>query len=195
MFHDYIPLLLLSTAAGLMAVAFYFWKGLESDNPRPYAAVFAAAGLVSLAVGLHMTLTWPIPAVQLADGTSLNLMYANVAFGESSVLFGAIMLAAALAIAKGWNVIHVTIFAFFVGIAAIVMGAQILNLRLTQSPVLTAVGFILTGAIAVASPLVLLQRRIRLYRQVLAMLLVVASAIWAVIAYGAYWSHIERFSR
>ena len=67
---------------------------------------------------------------------------------------------------------------------------RIINLSLTQSPVLAGAGFILTGLSGVLAGLTLWLHRIKLLRILGAITLLTAAAIWALIGYMAYWKHM-----
>lgn len=57
-------------------------------NTGGWSLAFAVPGLILLVMGLHMSLTWPMAAQ--------GFPFDNVIFGEPSVAFGALLLAAAL---------------------------------------------------------------------------------------------------
>ena len=176
---DYITLLLVNTIVGLLAGAFFLWKGLDGPNHKPWAALFAAAGLVLLVMGIHMTATWPIQDVRPPDkpDTVMHLRYANLAFGESSVLFGALLLAIALSLAKGWDLRPIAIYAFFVGVTAIVLGASMWRFWLTAAPPLTAAGYISSGAGAVLASFALWLPRVKTLRRTSAALLALSALV------------------
>lgn len=199
---DYLTLMLVALTAGLALAAVFFARALASPSAaqctpsgtccphtNSFAAGFAAIGLVLLVTGLHMTLTWPLPKMAKA-----NLTFANMAFGENAVLFGAILLGAALALARGWSLLPVSIFAFFAGIAAVIVGLAIAQLGLTARPELSSTGFILSGTGGILSPFVLLKPA-KLLRYVEAVILLAAAGIWALTGYGAYWMHMASFSK
>nr|WP_293249011.1 MULTISPECIES: DUF981 family protein [unclassified Microcoleus] len=91
--------------------------------------------------------------------------------------------------------VTVTIYAFFAGVAAILVGLRIITLGLTTQPILSGIGFILSGLGGVcATPALLLQtnRRVRLIGAIV--VLVAAALIWALTAGVAYWGHLDKFS-
>lgn len=64
------------------------WRGGAAGiNTDGWALTFGVLGLILTATGLHMSLTWP-----LASG---GFAFDNVIFGETSLAFGVLMLAAA----------------------------------------------------------------------------------------------------
>jgi putative membrane protein len=183
MFIDYITLLLINMVAGYFLLSAYVAMGLDDPLDKRWAPGFAVVGLIAFVFGLHMALTWPV------------IGQYNSAFGEMSVLYGVIFLGAALAIAKGWSLASVAVFAFFPGAAAVLLGVRIMDLNLTQTPRLAGTGFILSGLGGVfAAPTLLYLRSSRLYRGLAALVLLAAAAVWAHIGYHAYWGHMESFS-
>ena len=86
----YNTVMSLAAGAGLLLVV---WFGFTLLRGRPvvaegWALAFAANGLILFATGLHMTLTWPLAG----QGFSFD----NIIFGEPSLVFGVLMLAAAV---------------------------------------------------------------------------------------------------
>ncbi|MBN1458035.1 MAG: DUF981 domain-containing protein [Armatimonadetes bacterium] len=182
MFIDYITLLLLNMVAGYFLLSLYVLRGLDDPLHPRWAPGFAIVGLVAFVFGAHMVMTWPVPGPF------------SSAYGEMSVLYGAIFLGAALSIAYGWSLLPVTVFAFFSGAAAIVLGARIIDLGLTQQPTVAGVGFILSGLGGVfAGPTLLYLRLNRPWRVLASLVLLGAAAVWANTGYYAYWHHLEGF--
>jgi putative membrane protein len=182
-FIDYVTLLLINMVAGYLLLAAYVWRGLDDPLNRRWAAGFAIVGLIALVFGAHMTVTWPLPGAY------------NSAWGEMSVLYGAIFLGAALAIAEGWSLVSVAVFAFAAGGAAMLLGVRILDRGMTAQPTLSGIGFILSGLAGVmAAPTLLYLRSNRPYRMLAALVLLATAGIWALTAFGAYWTHMEGFA-
>jgi len=180
MFIDYLTLLLTNMVAGFVLLAAFVVFDLGGKDPRRWAPGFAVTGFIALAFGMHLTMTWPLPGPF------------NSAFGEMSVLFGALFLGASLALALGWSLISLAIYAFFAGLAAIVIGVRIIDLGLTQRPWVSGIGFILSGLGGVfAAPALVWVTRFRWLRFAAALLLLAAAAIWAVTGYASYWIHME----
>jgi putative membrane protein len=147
-------------------------------------------GLVGLAAGGYMALTWPI-----RNMGEHNLSWANPAFGETSALLGIAFLGAAVAVAKEWTLMPVAIYGLVAGIVAMVLGLRIFGVGLTQSPLMTAAGFLLTG---LGGPLVLavvLAPTRRLLRGLAAACLMPAAGIWLLTAILGYWGHMEMFAK
>ena len=89
MFIDFVTLLLVNMSAGLFILALFILRGMTAGDQRPWAAGFAASGVIALVGGLVMAFTWPLPGSY------------NAAFGELSALFGMTYLAAAACMASG----------------------------------------------------------------------------------------------
>ena len=83
---------IIATTAGIGIIGFalflsYLIKSKRIDS-EGWAAFFAVSGLLLFVLGLHTTVTWPYGG----DGFE----YANIAFGQPAVGFGALLLFAAL---------------------------------------------------------------------------------------------------
>ncbi|MFA5424072.1 MAG: DUF981 domain-containing protein [Phycisphaerae bacterium] len=178
MFIDYVTLMLINMTAGLVVLAFFVCCGVHKLETRAWSPAFAIVGLNAAICGFVMTFTWPLPYPY------------NIAFGEMSVLFGLLYLAAALAIAKGWHLMPVGIYAFIAGAAAILVGVRIIDLGLTSKPVLSGIGFILTGSVGVLTPLLLYLKNVKAVRLLGALLPLAAAVIWAMTGFFAYWMHL-----
>jgi len=184
MFIDYLTLIMINLVAGSALLAYYLWRGIDEPDQRPYAAAFFGVGLLALITGLHLSFNWPLPGSY------------NIGYGEATTLFGTVFLGTALALWNGWSLIPVAIYAFFAGIDAIIVGLRIFSLQLTKEPLISAVGFVLSGLGGVASaPFFLWFRNNRTVRLLGVLLLLAAAGIWAVTFYGSLWSHLESFSK
>ncbi|PZO37965.1 MAG: hypothetical protein DCF17_15210 [Shackletoniella antarctica] len=183
MFIDYITLMLINMVAGLVLLADFVYRGLDGANLKRWIPGFGLVGAIALITGLHMTLTWPVPGSF------------NISFGETTVLFGGLYVAAAIAIAQGWDLFPLTIYAFFAGLTSIVVGARMIDLGQTQQPLVAGLGFILTGLGGVlAAPTLVYLRGNKNWRTLGAGVLLLAALVWAIIGYRAYWGHMEGFS-
>ncbi len=212
--NDYITLLLVSASAGLLVLAAYFYWGLTSPRPQVFAPALAAAGLVSFVLGLYMVLTWPVgthPAppkpAAVVDATTdssapsmpapkaveekpkKNAAFANVCFGETSVLFGAILLASALSVARRWPLHGVALLGLVGGLVDIVIGARIYNAWLTAMPEVTCAGFILTGLLGILA-LPTVANPTKVLRACTAILTLLAAVLWGGLGLYAYWGHV-----
>ncbi|MDZ7991256.1 MAG: DUF981 domain-containing protein [Nostoc sp. EfeVER01] len=183
MFIDYITLMLINMVAGLFILADYVYRGIDNSNQRPWIPGFGITGAIALTTGLHMSFTWPV------------MGSFNIAFGETSVLFGILFVAAAIALAQGWDLLTIAIYGFFAGAVAIVVGIRIINLNLTKQPLLSGIGFILTGLGGIFAAPTLYWKTNRTWRLIGVAVLIVAALIWALTGYLAYWNHLEGFQK
>lgn len=183
MFVNYIPLMLINMVAGLFILASYVYLGLDGTQQKRWIPGFGMTGAIALTTGLHMIFTWPVPGSF------------NIAFGEMSVLFGILFIGASLSLANEWDLLTVTIYAFFAGVAALVIGLRILNLGLTRQPILSAIGFILSGLSGICAAPALYLRTNHTLRLIGSIVLVAAALIWAFTGYMAYWGHLADYSK
>ncbi len=139
LFIDFLTLMLFNMAAGLFILAFYLCRGLDDPDQGRWAPAFGIVGLVALLNGFRVSWVWPLPQSY------------NAAYGDLSVLFGALFAGAALALAKGWKLLPLTIYALVAGLASILAGVAFIHLQLSKFPVLSGIGFILTGICGVFS--------------------------------------------
>jgi putative membrane protein len=181
-FLDFVSLLLVNMVAGFVLLAFYVYFGLQDPDQKRWAPGFLLVGLVAVIFGGRIVMTWPLPGSF------------NTAYGESSVLFGSVYLAAGACLALSWGLETVVLYAFFAGLAAMVMGVRIFTLGLSSLPWLTAVGFLLSGGLGVCSAPVYLWLRACWPVRVLGALAALGAAlVWAANAYPAYWMHLASF--
>jgi putative membrane protein len=183
MFIDYLTLMLINLAAGLALLAAYVYFGLDEPNQKRWIPGFGVVGGIALVTGLHMTLTWPI------------IGSFNIAFGETTVLFGILFAGTSLALAMGWELISLGIYGFFAGLVSLLIGFRIMNLGITQIPLLTGIGFILVGLGGIFSAPTLYLKKNRLLRTIGGIVLIVAAFIFAYIGLTAYWAHLAGFSK
>ncbi len=183
MFIDFVTLMLINTAAGLTILACFVYWGLSDQDQERWAPAFAAPGFVSLIAGLHMIFNWPLPGPY------------NSAFGEMSVLFGALFLGTALALWKGWNKIPLAIYGFFAGLFAIAAGIRFIDLGLTMKPALTGVAFICAGLGGVFALPTLYLRTNKNVRLIGAIVLMIAAGILALTGYMGLWMHMQGFEK
>ena len=183
MFVDYLTILMINLAAGTALLAYFVYAGINAEDPKPFAAGFAIVGLIAFIGGAHMVITWPLPGSY------------NIGFGESTLLFGAVFLGAALALSQGWSLLPVAIYAFFAGVNALLVGFRIIDLGLTKSPLVSGIGFILAGfgGIAAAPGLNFLKKS-QNFRYFAAAVLSLVSLFWAFTFYNSLWGHLESFA-
>ncbi len=194
MYIDYITLMLINMAGGLAVLGLYVLLGVDKEQGKTWGVALMMAGVVGLVTGLCMSMTWPIPDLSAVEEGSSNLRFANVAFGEMSVLLGVLLLGGGAALMKKWSLWPLTIYAFVAGVVAMVIGIRLWGLRLTTEPAMAGIGFILTGLCGVLSGPFLWVRK-RLAARVLAAVIILAAAVlWTITALGAYWVHLKNFS-
>jgi putative membrane protein len=182
MFIDYLPVMIINLVAAFVMFAVYLVFFFEKDQKKVVPG-FLMTGFVSTATGLHLSLTWPLPGSN------------NIPIGEMSILFGVLFLATGIAILRDWDLLTVSIYAFFAGLAAIVVGVRYVNLGMSKHPILSGVGFLLPGAGAMLTVPVYFLRRSKALRIIVALIILAAAAIWALTGYGAYWGHMESFGK
>ncbi len=182
MFINYITLMLINLVAGLFLLAGYVYYGIDRANQKLWIPGFGITGAIALVTGLHVIFTWPL------TGSF------NIAYGETTVLFGVLFLGTSLALAFGWDLLTVAVYGFFAGLVAIVIGVRVLNLGLTRQPLQTGIGFILTGLAGVLATPTLFLKTNRAWRLLGAIVLIVAAFIFAFTGYMAYWSHLGDYS-
>ncbi len=199
---DYVTLMLVNMVAGLVVAALFVLslrkdlalraeRAAERAAERRWAAALLVAGVVAGVAGFHMALTWPLQALGGVD-----VRWANIAFGEPTVLLAGVLVGAGLAAWNGWSLTPVGVYSAVVGLAAAVIGAKILSTsgtdaQLTQAPLLAGTGFVLTGAGAILALPTVMTRSLAL-RIVTAVVLLAAAGVWALIGYAAYWMHVSR---
>jgi putative membrane protein len=184
LFVDWVSLLLLNAMAGYFLLAYYVYAGLDDPEQTKWAAPFVMVGVLAAIFGGIMAVTWPLPG---AYGS---------AYGEMSVLLGFVFAGAGVAMAKGWNLRVVAWYAFFPGVAAVIIGVSLIALRLTLAPVLSGTGFILSGLAGIfAGPTLTWLKSDRPFRILAALVLAVTGLIWAATVYPAYWMHMKMFAR
>jgi putative membrane protein len=180
-FIDFLPLLLVNMAGGLLALACYSAGPFNKPQANHWAPAFAAPGLIATIGGFFLIFNYPLPGPY------------NVAFGETSVALGVLFLGAAWSISRGWPLMPLGIYAIFPAIIAVVTGIRIMHLGLTQSPVLAGSGFILTGASGLLLAPATWWSFLRPLRWPAVLLLLVATVLWMVVGVLGYWQHLEHF--
>jgi putative membrane protein len=178
-FIDYVSLMLINMAGGLVILASFIWKDIDREYNRFWSPAFALPGMIAVTCGFAMIFSWPLPNPY------------NIAYGETSVLLGFLFLAAALSIAKGWQLYPLGIYAFFAGLAGVIVGIRIINLGLTLTPIISGIGFILTGSGGIFAEIVILNHDKKWLRIIGALVLIAAAIIWALTAYYEYWAHLQ----
>ncbi len=89
-------------AGAIMLLVLVFARVVQQPGRGPlegWAWMFVALGLILAVTGTHMTLTWPLKQIPV-DGVACCAAD-NVAFGEPAMLFGFLVVFAAIAIMRG----------------------------------------------------------------------------------------------
>jgi putative membrane protein len=184
MFIDFLTLVMINLVAGTVLLAYYLWRGIDEKDQRAYAAAFFGVGLISLVTGLQISFTWPLPGSY------------NVGYGDATTLFGVVFLTTAIALYFGSNLIPVSIYAFFAALDALIVGARIYSLQLTQEPLVSSVGFILAGLAGLGVfPFLVWFRNNKVVRWIGILLLLATAAVWGITFYGSTWAHLASFAK
>ena len=179
---NYLALMLVNMVAGLVLLARFAMRGLMLEDKRRYATGFAMVGLVALLPGLPVIWTWPLPGSF------------NCAFGEMAVLFGVVFMGLACSVGFGLRLGPVGIYAVFAGAAAIEVGVWIIKQGMTKQPGIAGLGFTLSGLAGILLLPTVRAGASRALRVILSVVCLLAALIWALIGYGAYWSHLTGFT-
>lgn len=180
MIIDTLAPILVNLTAGLVLLACWIFFDATTSHERRWVPGFAMSGLVALLLGLHMTLTWPLPG-------SLNAL-----FGETSLFFGVLLLGLAFVAATGMGLLPIAIYAAVAGLAAVLSGVQVINLSLTSHPALFGAALISLGAAGLLSLPMLRFQSFPAFRIFGAAGFLIAAILWGVSAYTAYWHHARQ---
>ncbi len=182
---NYLAAMLVNMAAGLLLAAIFVVWGLGRPTTRHFAPALGMVGLVALALGLHMAVTWPLkgPAT-----------WANTAYGELSVLFGAVYLGGAWSLSVGRAIKWISLYAAFAGAASIAVGLRIWQRWRTLPPPVSTFGFVATGLGAILLAVAVFGQKIRALRFVAAVVLFAAAGLWTFTGMLAFMGHIERLA-
>jgi putative membrane protein len=178
MFIDYLTLMLINMVGAFVVLGSFVGWGINGEGRKCWAPAFAAPGLVALVTGFVLTFTSPLPRPY------------NTPFGEMTVFLGVLFLGAAWAIAADMKHWPICIYAVFAGLAAVLIGVRIIHLGLTAAPLLSGIGFIVSGMAGVLSPAYIVLHQRREIRILAALYLYGAAALWALTGYMAYWFHL-----
>ena len=187
---DYVTLMLINMCAGLTILGLFLWFGFESDNRKGWVPGLLMSGVVAELTGFAMTFTRPLTHVMGYD-----VHWANMVYGEMTVLLGMSLLGAALALWMNRALYTVAVYGMLAGIAAVVLGVGIIVLHVHPIPLWGAIGLILTGAAGVVTlPAVRLARG-RPLRWLSGAMLLAAAMLWGYMAYAAYWMHLSHWAK
>ncbi len=186
MFIVYLTIMLVNLAAAFLLLAWYVYKGLPCGDNKAWVPAFVVTGSVALIFGLHMSLTWPMPGVY------------NIAFGEPSVMVGALFLAGSWGIARCLDFRPLSVYALLAGIAAMIIGVRFIQLNISQEPLAAGIGLLMSGLAGVLTlPATYIWPRNRalgrVFQLLLVLLLLAAALLWAYTGYITYWDHMDSF--
>ncbi len=184
----YLTLMNANIAVALFLLAVFIYRGIYATNNKYFIPAFTITGFVSLVTGLHMTFTWPMPGAW------------NIAFGEPSIMIGALLLGAAWSIHKSWSFTPLGVYGAMAGLVVLVIAYRIIDLGLGENPVPTGLALIFAGLPGIfALPATFFANRNpglgRLAQWVGIVLLVIAAGMLAYTSLNGYLDHLESFSR
>lgn len=183
MYIVYLTVMLVNTAAAFLLLSLFLFKGLGHADRQRWVPAFFISGLVAMAFGLHMSFTWPMPGIY------------NLAFGELSVLLGAILIGGAWTLNRNADLTPVSVYAFVAGIAPIFIGFSFITLKISSEPVLTGLGLIGAGVVGIlALPTAYFYERnsgfSRALQLLMAFLALLMAVFFAYTGYTGYADHI-----
>ncbi len=181
-YNNYVTLIILNVAAGHLLLSNLIWQKDYDGDSRHWAAPFFVVGFLSFITGLHMIWTWPLPGSF------------NIAFGEPALVFGAIMIGIAWTLYKNLSLEPLAIYALLAGIAAFVIGAQIINLGLTWSPQPLSIGFFFSGFTGVLAWPVIRYKDNNVWRISYTLVSFLAALMWSIGIVSMYWTNIREFA-
>lgn len=182
MFVDYLTLMLLNMAAGLVILALFLGSWIDKD-PKKAAPGFLLTGAIALITGFSVALTWPLPGA------------ANIFFGEMTVLLGGLFFMAGLSLVCGWSLTSIGIYAVFAGAAAILLAVRILSLNFTKEPLVAALGYAGAGVTAILMWPSISLPKLKWIRWIAVVIALLTALDWALVAFPSYWAHPEQFAK
>jgi len=183
MFVDYTGVMLVGLGAGFVVLAHYLYRNPERDERQAWAAAFFVSGLIGLVTSVPMILTWPLPSSY------------NIAFGEPALFLSVAYIGAAITLALKWEPLLPALFGFFGGLIALVVGARIIDLGMTQAPLLSGLGYLSAGLGGCLTLPAINWRHIRWIALLAAILLGLAALVFLFTGYEAYWGHLAQFAK
>lgn len=177
-FPDYLTIMLIDLAAGLLVLTLFLWKLSKPKEYSRYTIGFFMTGFLGLITALPMVLMWPLPGSY------------NIAFGEPMLFFSVILLAIGFAIEKHWAFDSIVVFGVLGAIMSIVIGVQIYNLGMTNSPFAAMGGYVLTGLGGLIAAPLLYHPKNKGLLVTATVLFVLAALLWLYIGYSAYFVHL-----
>jgi len=177
---DFLTLMLVNMAGAFVVGAFYCFAGFGKNNPS-WAVPLLSAGIIATVCGFYIIFRYPLPGPF------------NIAYGELSVLLGVLLLGGSLALAKGWSLGPLALYAWFAGLSSVVVGAAFIYYGLASGPILAGAGFICTGLAGMSLGPAVWFKPFKFFRWPTGLFLLAAAVIWLMIGLGAYWMHLEKY--
>jgi putative membrane protein len=181
-FIDWLTLLLLNMMVALVLHALFMGRLIEKD-PKKIIPGFLLTGAIALIAGFRMVFEWPLPGPY------------NIIYGELSVLFGGFLFMAGLAVAFGWDLLTIGVYALFGGAVSALLGVRILVSGMTSEPLVAGLGFIVTGGTAILTLPGLAFPKLKWLRILVAIGALGSAVIWILVGFPAYWAHIDSFAK
>jgi putative membrane protein len=182
MFIDFLTLMLINMAVGLVLFALYLVFFFEKDSKKMVPG-FLVVGAIALITGFRMIFTWPLPGSF------------NIAYGDPTVLLGAFFFITGLALNFGWDLLTVGIYSAFAGAAVVLLGVRIFDLKMGSNPAEAAIGFILTGGTAILTLPALALPKLKWLRWLVALAAIGSAVVWVIVGGLAYWGHLSSFGK
>ncbi len=180
---DYLAVMLVSVGAGLAILALYLFIAPAPEHRPTWGFGFGATALILAVTAIPMIVTWPLPGSY------------NVAYGEPALMFGALFTVAGLALLFRLELLGPAIWGFFAGIAAVVVGVNIIGLHMSSSPTVAGLGFILAGIGGILTLPAVVWKQQRWIVVLAAIVLAVAAVIWLYTGYLSYPGHMVDFAK
>lgn len=171
--------MLANLACGCLQAAWFIYSNPGKEEQGKFIAGFGITGLVALITGFFMIFKWMLPGSY------------NIAFGEPTVLFGAVFAGTAVSIGKGWDLGGMKVYAVISGFVAVVVGIGIIEQGLTLMPAASGTAFIFTGAGAIFAAFA---GKHHIVRMLASLLLFAVSLFWIYMTAIAYMGHLAEYS-
>ena len=180
---DYLAVMLVSVGAGLGILALYLFFNPAPEHRPTWGFGFGATALILAATSIPMVVTWPLPGSY------------NVAYGEPALMFGALFTVAGLALVFRLDLLGPAIWGFFAGIAAVVVGMNIIGLHMSSEPTVAGLGFIFAGLGGILTLPAVAMKGQRWVALLASLVLAVSAVIWLYTGYLSYPGHMKDFAK
>ncbi|MDH4247354.1 MAG: DUF981 domain-containing protein [Deltaproteobacteria bacterium] len=178
---NYLSLVFLNLAAGLVTLAFWIYLDAGRNTERRWVPGLMMTGLLALMLGLHMVFTWPLPGS------------ANILYGEMSTLFGVLLTGMGIVLMVGMDLLAVGVIAALSGAASLVVAVQMFRLGLAPNPLLHGIAFVWMGILGLGALPMLRLSGSYAFRLFGAVGLMIGALLWAIAAFQGFWQHSRDF--